>query len=273
MATEETGQLTTSLLVHRKRMNPHQFVASLSELKFDNAFNPYTSRCDVHDVDDAPQRRRTMLLAVLTVAVTQDVDSIWIGRDLGYRGGRRTGLALTDDAHTQEYAARWGVHFPRPTRGAILTERTAAVIWRVLSRINAPIFLWNVFPLHPHEPGKPFSNRAHNHRERRIGEELLSQLVELLGPHRLVAIGNAAASAVYRIGGERRVDHVRHPSYGGQGQFVTQMCEIYGLEFRPPVQPSRSLFSSGFECSDAAQRAVAVNSHTSYGAGASHGFP
>ena len=113
LATEETGQLTTSLLVHRKRMNPHQFVASLSELKFDNAFNPYTSRCDVHDVDDAPQRRRTMLLAVLTVAVTQDVDSIWIGRDLGYRGGRRTGLALTDDAHTQEYAARWGVHFPR----------------------------------------------------------------------------------------------------------------------------------------------------------------
>jgi len=26
-------------------------------------------------------------------------NTIWMGRDLGYRGGRRTGLALTDEAH------------------------------------------------------------------------------------------------------------------------------------------------------------------------------
>ena len=45
-------------------------------------------------------------------------------------------------------------------------ERTANVIWRMLMRIDEPIFLWNVFPLHPHEPDDPMSNRRHTAKER-----------------------------------------------------------------------------------------------------------
>jgi len=87
-------------------VNPAQFVEALSKLKFENSFNPYSNRCVVHDLDDAPQRRSQALLTVLETATKQDIDSIWIGRDLGYRGGRRTGLAFTDDVHIHEYAAR-----------------------------------------------------------------------------------------------------------------------------------------------------------------------
>ena len=211
-------------------MNPVQFVEALKALDFENTFNPYSHRCAIHDLYDAPERRLQTLQSMLEVATKQDIDSIWIGRDLGYRGGRRTGLAFTDDVHIHEYAARWGIVIKRPTKGGVVAERTAAVIWSVLSQVEVSVFLWNVFPLHPHEPGNPFSNRSHDSLERRTGEEFLSQLILLLKPHRLVAIGNDAARTARRLRYRYRVFQVRHPSYGGQTQFLAQMCKLYNLQ-------------------------------------------
>ncbi len=210
-------------------MRPVRFVEALGALDFQNTFNPYSNRCAVHDLDDAPRRRSQTLRSMLEVAITLEIDSIWIGRDLGYRGGRRTGLALTDDVHIHAHAARWGVTIERPTKGEAVAERTAAVLWRVLAQIEASVFLWNVFPLHPHESDDPFSNRSHNSRERRAGEELLFQLILLLKPCRLIAIGNDAARAAHRLGDRHEVVQVRHPSYGGQTEFSKQISELYDL--------------------------------------------
>ena len=203
------------------------FVESLSELEFEDTFNPYSNQCDVHDLQGAPHCRKQTLLSMLEAATQRKIDSLWIGRDLGYRGGRRTGLAFTDDVHMQAHAGRWGIVAGNPTLGTPVAERTAAVIWRVLSQVREPVFLWNVFPLHPHEPGNPFSNRSHNSRERRAGEELLSQLIALLRPRRLVAIGNDAGQTARRLCDPYRVIQARHPSHGGQTRFLTQMKELY----------------------------------------------
>ena len=210
-------------------MTPAQYVDELSKLDFVNTFNPYSNRCDIHDRDEAPTSRSQALLAMLEAAIDQEIDSFWIGRDLGYRGGRRTGLALTDDVHIHNHADRWKLSIDRPTKGEMVAEQTAAVVWRVLSQIDVSIFLWNVFPLHPHEPGKPFSNRSHNSRERRTGEEFLYKLILLLKPRRLVAIGNDAARTAHRLSERHKVIQVRHPSYGGQAQFFEQMNELYDL--------------------------------------------
>ena len=80
-------------------MRPAEFVSSLQGLKFENVFNPYSDRCAVHDLEDAPSRRSKALLDLLETAAATEIDALWIGRDLGHRGGRRTGLALTDDVH------------------------------------------------------------------------------------------------------------------------------------------------------------------------------
>ena len=210
-------------------MNLAQFTAALSDLNFENVFNPYSNRCPVHDLDNAPQQRFQMLLTMLEAATERITDSIWIGRDLGYRGGRRTGLAFTDDVHICEHAERWELSFERPTKGEPVAERTAAVVWQVLSQIEASVFLWNVFPLHPHESGNPFSNRSHNPRERRAGEEFLVELIRIIRPRRLIAIGNSAAQTAFRIAGQCEVAQVRHPSYGGQKQFFAQMYGLYDL--------------------------------------------
>ena len=211
-------------------MKAQEFVGHVCALTFENTFNPYSQTCPVYDLEDAPARRTQALLASLEAALLADVDAIWIGRDLGYRGGRRTGHAFTDDVHMDAHLSRWGVNLARPTKGQVVAERTAAVIWSVLDRVSAPVFLWNVFPLHPHEPEQPFTNRAHNARERAVGEEILEALIELIEPHRIVAVGNDAARAARRVAANFEVHQVRHPSYGGQNEYCAQVRELYGVE-------------------------------------------
>lgn len=217
-------------------MKVHPFVEAIALLQFENCFNPYSDRCEVHDRRDAPRRRSYILSEMLRSAMKKPIDAIWIGRDLGYRGGRRTGLALTDDVHIADHVKRWDLDIQpeRPTVGNAVAERTAAVIWNKLENIDARIFLWNVFPLHPHEAGDPFSNRQHNSMERRAGEELLQNLVSLLNPSRIVAIGNDATAAASRITEKVPIVSVRHPSYGGQRQFEQQITELYSDRIMTP---------------------------------------
>ena len=214
-----------------------QFVMNLGELRCSNAFNPYSDNCKEYDLDDAPNIRRTALSAMLNAAQEVEIDSLWIGRDLGYRGGRRTGLALTDDRYIGKHAERWEITIERATRGEVVVERTASVIWYVLSKLEGiNIFLWNVFPLHPHKPGSPFSNRAHNASERDTGLNILEQLIGVLKPKRLIAIGNDAEQAVNRVRNGHEVVKVRHPSYGGQTQFIGGITDLYASQMSRSLQ-------------------------------------
>ncbi|WP_114109798.1 uracil-DNA glycosylase [Thalassospira xiamenensis] len=222
-------------------MNTAQFVEALADLSFKDAFNPYSDACDDFDQNDAPAIRRANLRLVLDAAIEEKVDSIWIARDLGYRGGRRTGLALTDEAHLPDHAVLYGnLPLARATTGPALAERTASVIWQTLNRIQHPVFLWNVFPLHPHEPGVPLSNRCHTRAERNTCRPLLIWLLEVLNPKVIVAVGRDAQVALADLGLD--AIQVRHPSYGGQNEFISGIEGLYSL---PPVSSScrqRSMF-------------------------------
>lgn len=208
-------------------MSSKEILNAIKQMEFENTFNPYFERCPVYDAENAAELRCHYLLEMLERAADSDLDAIWVGRDLGYRGGRRTGLALTDDVHFADHLVRWGLDSKRPTYGDPVAERTAAVIWDILLRVNEPIFLWNVFPLHPYEEGDPFSNRAHNARERRAGTEILVKIVEYIKPRRIVAIGNDSFKVLSAACGEDHVNKVRHPSYGGQNEFLSTMKSLY----------------------------------------------
>ena len=210
-------------------MNPDEIIEKLKDLKFEDTFNPYSDRCSVCDCEDAADLRCDSLRTILEAATKSEVDSLWIGRDLGYRGGRRTGLAFTDDVHLAAHGKRWDVEINRPTKDEAVAERTATSIWTALSRINVSIFLWNVFPLHPYESGDEFTNRAHNADEREVGKDLLKELIEMLEPSRLVAIGNDAKRIADQLGSDQPIEKVRHPSYGGQREFFEQIVNLYDL--------------------------------------------
>lgn len=213
-------------------MNSRTFVSALSEIELDGVFNPYRNRCEVHDLADGPAVRRRNLRSYLTAIEALETDTIWMGRDLGYRGGRRTGLALTDERHLSLLEKSYpGVTAVKATKGPVVAERTAAEIWDVLSRLNRPPLLWNVFPLHPHEPGMPMTNRRFSARELASVTELNRVLVAWLGVKRIVCIGQDAAGYSSSFG--VRVECVRHPSYGGVKDFREGMHRIYGSELRP----------------------------------------
>lgn len=207
----------------------NNLVDQIASVDITDTFNPYSNTCETFDKEDAASTRLHMLRTLLHSAKEHHVDSIWIGRDLGYRGGRRTGLALTDDYHIAEHGSRWGLEFIRPTNGTVVKERTATVIWNQLLQLNANIFMWNVFPFHPHKPGNPLSNRQHNAAERRIGMEILSELISLINPKNVVCIGNDAASAVAKLQTRQNFYKVRHPSYGGHTEFRRQISNLYNI--------------------------------------------
>lgn len=216
------------------------FLDDLSGLRFPHAFNPYSEKCAVHDVDEAPAIRRKNLEAILLAATTNGIDSLWIGRDLGYRGGRRTGLPLTDEAHLSSHAAIFGcTSLCRATKGPIVAERTATIIWRMLENIGRPVFLWNVFPLHPHERGDPLSNRCHTRAERQACRSLLVWLLRILNPRHVVAIGKDAQNALADL--DIAAVGVRHPSYGGQAEFITGITTLYKLPKARRDNPQLSL--------------------------------
>ncbi|MCR5870352.1 MULTISPECIES: uracil-DNA glycosylase [unclassified Sphingomonas] len=203
-----------------------EFVEAVAMLRMDNCFNPYADRYDPFDVEDAPKIRRSNLRHVLKAAAETSVDDLWIGLELGHNGGRRTGLAMTDDTHLLAHGSRFGVAglLRRATQAGPTKEVTAGTVWEALSRVERPVFLWNVVPVHPHRPEEPLSNRRHTATEREICVSHLHTLIELLRPKRIVTVGTDAAIALKRCG----YPHVpvRHPAFGGRRQFLKQIAAL-----------------------------------------------
>lgn len=210
-------------------MTPASFVQALASIRLPNVFNPYADQCLVHDRANAPALRRRALRTYLDVILFTKTDTIWMGRDLGYRGGRRTGLALTDEIHLPAVANLYpGSDVVKATLGPVISERTAAEIWKVLGELEVPPLLWNVFPFHPHEPDQPFTNRKFSAKELSTVNDLNAALIDWLGIRRIIAIGQDAAGYAAQFG--IPVECVRHPSYGGTTEFRNGIRQLYKLE-------------------------------------------
>lgn len=219
---------------------PRSFTAALADTKLPSVFNPYSECCSTHDRPDAAQVRKRNLVRCLEAALTIHTDTMWVARDLGYRGGRRTGVPLTDEVHLGPAGTLLGgIALERATRGPIVAERTAAIVWRELSRIGEPVVLWNIFPLHPHKADDPLSNRCHTRAEREATWPLLTALIAMIKPQRIIAIGRDAGLALSGI--DIPVQVVRHPSYGGKAEFIAGLHAIYDVVQAPKPKTTLEL--------------------------------
>jgi hypothetical protein len=222
-------------------MTPATFVRALAEIRLDGVFNPYADTCEVFDRADAAASRRRNLRNFLSAVSELNTDTIWMGRDLGYRGGRRTGVALTDEAHLEQMDQIYpGATSQQATRGPQVAERTAKEIWAVLQTVDRPPFLWNVFPFHPFEDGNQFTNRRFTSRELACVNDLNSELIRWLCIRRIVAIGQDAAS--YAAQFCNQVVTVRHPSYGGTSEFRAGIRALYPSAVRMCSARQHALF-------------------------------
>src|SRR5437016_3207404 len=139
-------------------MTVDEFVDELRSISLTNVFNPYRDVCPISDHRASPWLRCRNLTLFLNTVVRHGVQSIWLGRDLGYRGGRRTGIPLTDECHLSALSGTFGVFgIVKATtdKEQPMKERTATEVWKVLGVIGQPVLLWNVFPFHPFDFGDP----------------------------------------------------------------------------------------------------------------------
>lgn len=207
-------------------MNTLSFVNQLSHMTFDSVFNPYKDFCSNYDHIESPAIRRSNLQLYLDAAVNSGVESVWLGRDFGYRGGRRTGIALTDEIHLDTLKHYLGISgIAKATLGKPIKERTATEVWKVIREVDAKVFLWNIFPFHPFENGNPMSNRRHTRSEFNECRDLLFCLLEWLKPKQIIALGADAHKTVVQLG--FKASPVRHPSYGGHLEFAGSIRGLY----------------------------------------------
>jgi uracil-DNA glycosylase len=104
-----------------------------------------------------------------------------------------------------------------PDAAGIAAEPTATVMWQVLESLDFLPVLWSAFPLHPHQPGDPRSNRTPTVIETAAWSWSCQALAEVFGIRSVVAVGNIAQASLARSGW--KVPRVRHPSHGGREQF------------------------------------------------------
>jgi hypothetical protein len=208
-------------------MSVDEFISELSSISLPHVFNPYRDICPLSDHVASPSLRRQNLALYLHATLRHEVRSVWLGRDLGYRGGRRTGIALTDEFHLATLRDTFGVFglVRATTDDKPVKERTATEVWKILRMIGQPVLLWNAFPFHPFEEDEPLSNRRHTVREFDECHHLLRKLFDWLHPTTVVALGADAEAAVVSIG--YGCHRVRHPSYGGQGDFARDVLRVY----------------------------------------------
>ncbi|CAE6686952.1 uracil-DNA glycosylase [Xanthomonas arboricola] len=225
MKKSQTAQSSKKLIEIRN------FVDNVSSFEMPRVFNPYRDSCPVHDDGKSASLRKENLENYLVSALDKNPECLWVGRDLGYRGGRRTGIPLTDEAHLSALAQVFPrLNLAKATCTNLTGERTAAEIWRIISRLDEAPFLWNVFPFHPFDSDDPMSNRCHTREEFKECASILEQLLEIFNFKKAFALGNDAARVLRNYNIE--VICVRHPSYGGQTEFRRTMEMEYEGKYK-----------------------------------------
>ena len=114
------------------------------------------------------------------------------------------------------------------------TEYSASIYWRVAGPAFPHFFTWNSVPFHPYKPDRPLTIRTPTNREVRSYGPLLTALLGILQPKRVLAIGRKAEHVLQRIG--QPCTYVRHPSQGGAKLFEAGVHEAFramGLPLEP----------------------------------------
>jgi uracil-DNA glycosylase len=85
--------------------------------------------------------------------------------------------------------------------------------------------LWNIFPFHPHQAGKPDSNRTPTQSEIQLGFTFLKDLLNLFSIQYTVTVGRRAQAML--MDNNIHYIYLRHPAHGGINQFKRGMQGLF----------------------------------------------
>ncbi|WP_412060384.1 uracil-DNA glycosylase [Rubrivirga sp. IMCC45206] len=189
----------------------------------DRLFNPYRDS-DTHDAPDAPAVRRANLeaavQAVAGAAPGGRPDVLVVAEAPGPWGCRFSGIPFTNERQLLD------PDFPvdgRPSSarfaqsGEPVREMSGGIYWGAMLPHWGRFWTWNAVPFHPHRADEPLTIRTPGAREVRRWHGLLADVLGVLAPEAVLAVGRKAEGALQAVGAEPI--YVRHPSQGGATLF------------------------------------------------------
>jgi uracil-DNA glycosylase len=196
----------------------HDFVERLAAVETGAAANNFFN----HSVPANELRCRNLEI-YLQEMLDRRPGVLLVGEAPGFRGMRITGVPFTNRTIFEGPANSFGLFGPGkgyvlpPEAAGVAAEPTATVMWQVLEEVGLLPLLWSAFPWHPHQPGKPLSNRTPRPSETKLGTPFWQDLAELFGISSIVAVGNVAQHSLQRSG--LNAPKIRHPAHGGRDGF------------------------------------------------------
>jgi uracil-DNA glycosylase len=185
-------------------------------------FNPYNSVEPTMDLPNADKIRRKNLRRYVD-CFNRSPKYLLVGEAPGWRGCRFSGVPFT----SEEQLTNGSLPFTgrQSSKAAqVYVENSANYVWEFLTVLHPEVFLWNAVPLHPHQPGHFDENRKPTTRERMRFEPLTDELIGILNPREVVAIGRVAERALQKY----NPTYVRHPSFGGAPEFRSALASLGG---------------------------------------------
>ena len=201
-----------------------------------------TNFFDYSDAGNALRRRNLELYLLEMLERRPSV--LLVGEAPGYRGMRMTGVPFSNPAIIQGRVDPFGLFGPEkgyvlpPDAGTVAAEPTATVMWDVLAELDFLPLLWSAYPLHPHQPCRPLSNRTPSTAEIRTGLPLWQELARIFGTGNVIAVGNIGHRSVLASG--RSAPKVRHPAHGGKVKFREGLRELLAAGIGEPPAGSHS---------------------------------
>ncbi|MDE2750130.1 MAG: uracil-DNA glycosylase [Chloroflexota bacterium] len=194
-----------------------------------DAFNQYRPG------DENNAVRRANLRLYLKTMKAREPAALLLMEAPGYRGCRLTGVPVTSRKVMLEGAPALDIFgleagfrdvadagFER-----VYGEQSATIVWHTLSSLKALPMIWNTFPFHPHQPGRPLSNRRPRPAEIVLGVEFLRQILAMWDFEQLIAVGNVAYETLEVLRLDAR--KVRHPAHGGKREFVAGLSALLSI--------------------------------------------
>ena len=193
-------------------------VTELGHIQLPDLFNPYTDHDPLHDLPDAPARRRQNLQLYLEQLLLLRPTTLWLAESGSHTGTRRSGLPLIPTTVVTSLNQHFSVSgFTSPTKTDDQSGMTASYVWTAaLVQPQLPL-LWNAVMAHPHRPGQPYRNRSVRQTELCAYLPVLLQLIDCFELQAFVAIGRPAERMLREAALPYR--YVRHPAQGGAAAF------------------------------------------------------
>lgn len=194
-------------------------------------FNQYNDRDTRVDLPNAADIRRQSLYNYFK-SFPKKPTVILIGEAPGPWGCRFSGIPFTGERQLLNHELPFiGYQSSRNKpklnvrKSTPYVSNSARIFWSVMKKYHPQFFVWNCVPIHPYKHNNMLSVRTPISKEVKHYSNLLSEILSILKPKHIVAVGKKAEFSLDQL--NIPCVYVRHPSQGGASKFKKGIAKVF----------------------------------------------